>query len=462
MGSGLRDVSVTFGSRIAMLVLGLGLQSCLAWFLGPAGRGEYAVCLIYMTVLSISCTFGVDAAAQYLVASKEFSVSEAVSVLLFLEIIGAVLATVGGLAAVYLPLEFFAKASTTSFFIAVLSAPWQMWTASLLLILASTRDFSFQAGAVVVQALLRFVGTVLLVKVAGLAVNGAVAANLLAFAITTFLTLSFLRRRHHLHWVRPAWKRIRRTLGYGGRYYFAAFGTLVNVQIGVIMMAFFASADDIGLFHAASSLILFVVVISDTVGAVIHPRIAADPRGRPELAAQSVRLVGMVCGCIVLLLAAFARPIIAVLLSPQFLPAVPVIWILAPAVIYRAGTKVLVHYFNATDHPGIFSASTITGMVFNFVLLLILLPRMGLQGAAWAMSIAYFCGGTVLAAAFWRLSGLTFAASFLPQRADLTFVLDLGRRVLRLPLAGRGWAGHLAANLRSPGRENWKGPSESS
>lgn len=453
MSSGLRDVSVTFGSRIAIVLLGLALQSCLAWLLGPAGRGSYAVCMMYTTLLGIACTVGVDAASQYFVASKEFSLSDAVSVLLVLETIGAALAIVGGLAAVCLPLEFFAKAPRISYFIAVLSAPWHMWVLSLLMILTATRDYPFRAAAAITQALLRLVGTVVLVGVAGLGVNGAVAANLLAFAVVTLMILGFLRRRYQLHWVRPTWGKIRRTLGYGGRYYIAAFGTLVNVQIGVIMMAFLASPDDIGLFQAGSSFILYVVMISDSVGTVIHPRIAADPRGRPELAAQSVRLVGIVCGCIVLLLATFARPIVSVLLSPQFLPVVPVIWILAPAVIYRAGTKVLVHYFTATDHPGIFSASIITSTAVNFALLLILLPKMGLQGAAWAMSIAYFCGGTLLVAAFWRLSGLSLAASFLPQRADWTFVLNLYTRASRVALATCPWTRRAGVNPRSPDRD---------
>ena len=54
-------------------------------------------------------------------------------------------------------------------------------------------------------------------------------------------------------------------------------------------------------------------------------------------------------------------------------------WILAPGVIFRAGTKVLVHYFSATDHPGVCSGSAVISMVVNLTLLLILLPRVGLE-----------------------------------------------------------------------------------
>lgn len=430
MGSGIRDVSVKFGAHVATFALGIALQSCLAWFLGPEGRGSYAVCIMYTMLLGVICTFGVDGAAQYLVASKNLSVSEGVSALLSLQAVGMVLAVGGGLlAAVYLPLEFFEKASTTSLVVAVLSAPWQMGVVALSLILGATAEFPFQAFSHITWVAVRLLLTVLFLKVIPLGVNGALGATMLAFVLGTVMVLVFLRRRYQLHWVRPKRESIRRMLSYAGRYYFAAFGMLVHFQIGTIMVAFLASERDVGLFHAGVTLITQVIVVSDVVGSVIHPRIASDPQGRPELAAQCARLVGMVCGCLVLVFVVFAKLIVAVLLSPAFLPTVPVIWILAPAVVYRAGTKVLVHYLKATDHPGIFSASTVTSVLVNFCLLLVLLPVMGLEGAAWAMAMGYYCGGTIVVWGFRKFSGLSFRESWLPQRADLTRLTDSYRMI---------------------------------
>lgn len=430
MGSGIRDVSVTFGSLIAAVVFGLALQSCLAWFLGPAGRGSYAVCLMYMLLLSVICTFGVDGAAQYFVASKNFSVSEGVSALLTLEAAGSVLAIAVGLGTVYwLPLEFFEKASGKSFFVAVVAVPWHICMLSLLLILAAKGEFPFRALITVVQALVRLAATVLFVKILPWGVMGAVLASLITFAMGSVMVLVFLRRRYQLHWVRPTWERIRLMLGYGGRYYLAAFGTLVHFQIGVLMVALFAAEDEIGVFSAGVTMITYVIIVSDVVGGVIHPRIARDPGGRPELAAQCARLVGVVSMGIVLVLVVLAKPLVPVYLGPDFLPAVPIIWILAPGVVYRAGTKVLAYYMKATDHPGVFSASTITSVVVNLGLLLILLPIMGLNGAALAMSAGYICGGTVVVVGFRKFSGLSFAGSWLPRKADLTLFSDSFRKI---------------------------------
>lgn len=70
MTGGVRDLAITFGSRIAMILVGTATQSCLAWFLAPAGRGSYAVCLLFQTLLVITCVFGCDVAALYFVAAR--------------------------------------------------------------------------------------------------------------------------------------------------------------------------------------------------------------------------------------------------------------------------------------------------------------------------------------------------------------------------------------------------------
>ncbi len=78
MHVGIRDFSVTFGSRIVMMLLAVGTQSAIAWSLGAAGRGAYGVCLLLTNVLIIICVFGSEVAAQYFLAAKRMSVSEVV------------------------------------------------------------------------------------------------------------------------------------------------------------------------------------------------------------------------------------------------------------------------------------------------------------------------------------------------------------------------------------------------
>ena len=97
MTSGIRDLSFTFISKIICLLLIIGMQSCLAWCLGPAGRGSYAVCLMFATLLSVILVVGCDTASVFFVSSRRFDISEGITYSLIYGGIGSALAIVAGL-----------------------------------------------------------------------------------------------------------------------------------------------------------------------------------------------------------------------------------------------------------------------------------------------------------------------------------------------------------------------------
>jgi len=427
LSPGVRDVSVTLGARMATIVPGLAIQSCLAWFLEPSGRGSYAICLMFAAIIGVVFKFGFDAAAQYFMASKRFSVSEGMTVWIVLGGLGGFLAIMAGLFVIRLPLESFRKAPDTALLLAVMLAAVQIWSTSLLLLLTAVRAFTYYAIINIVQSLLRLGGTVLLIKVLGWGVGGAVAANIAAAGLVIIMVLLYFHRHFDLHWVCPTREHIRDMVGYGARYYFASLSNMMNAQVGVLVLFLFASESAIGLFAAGVALVMKVLMIADSVAGVIHPRVASDATGRPELTARCARVVTVLCGGCVLLIAVFAEPIVSVLLSDRFLPAVPIIRIVAIGVVLRSAAKIIVPYLNGTNHPGVFSIATLCSTVTNLVLLMILLPLMGLIGAAWAMTAGSFVGAAIMVSSFQRFSGLTLMQAWRPRVEDFAFFRELWR-----------------------------------
>ena len=55
------------------------MQSLLAWTLGAEGRGEYAICLIFSTLLAVVFVFGADWSVSYHISTKEFSQNSIIS-----------------------------------------------------------------------------------------------------------------------------------------------------------------------------------------------------------------------------------------------------------------------------------------------------------------------------------------------------------------------------------------------
>ena len=62
-----------------LLALGMIVQIILARWLGPAGRGAYALALLWSNTLAVICSLGFEQANVYHVASGRHSVKQAMS-----------------------------------------------------------------------------------------------------------------------------------------------------------------------------------------------------------------------------------------------------------------------------------------------------------------------------------------------------------------------------------------------
>lgn len=419
MASGIRDFTVTFVSRVLVLAVGVAIQSCLAWFLEPAGRGSYAVAIMYSSLLGVLFCFGLDYAGHYFLASRKMTPSECVSAMLLLAGLASLFAVVVSLAVIHLPIPFFDKASRTAFLLATAMIPLQILFQVLALLLTSLKEFGFTAVMAIGDAVFQLAGIGLLLTVFHMSVEGAVSILLLSLVGFAVISLLYLRRKYAIRWVRPTKGRLRELLSYGARSYIGSASNILSTYIGPLLLAMYASEAEIGLFAVASGMILKISMIPDAAGNVIQPRIAGDPGGRPELAAQSARIIGLVCAAAILLVCLFARPLISVLFSEKFVPALPLVYILAPGFIIRCVAKVLTPYLNGTNHPGIVSAATVTSLVVNAIVLVALYPLLGLPAAAISMTANYVLGSVIILVGFRRFSSVPIHQVFGFHRSDV-------------------------------------------
>ena len=428
MASGFRDFAITFGSRIMILLVGLGSQSCLARLLGPPGRGSYAVAMLFATVLSLIFIFGTDVAGRYFVSSQRFTLSEGVSNVVACGLMGCATAVGAGLILMQMPLDFLSKASPLCFYLALATIPLSLFSSSFLALLAALREFGWYALMGLGSAIASLILNLLFLWVLRWDVQGAVLVILVNGVLTFGGALAILRWKHGLTLVWPTFKGISEMYRYGIRYYAGKLSNNANFQIGTIILTFFATREEIGMFALGVGMAGQIMMVPDTLGDVVMPRVAGDARGRPELVTQVNRMVSLVSGPALLVLAVFAVPIVAVLFSPAFLPMVPIIRILAVGFFLRSACKMIEYYFLMTNHPGISSTSTAVGVAVNLVLLWLLMPAIGLLGAAVAMTVSYAVGSALLVVVFSRYSGTGLVAMWRYQRSDWTAMREVVNR----------------------------------
>ncbi len=426
--TGGQDVSVMFATLAGMAGLTLLIQGLLAYMLLPEGRGAYAVCIAFGTLLGLLLTPGAQQGAQYFVAARRMSVSQGVSSALIICFAGGGLAAALAVPVIYGGLAFFQKAEPHTFLLSLALVPLTAVSIALDHQLVALRRF----GRLAVFSLLRVAANALtllaLVRVLGLGVDGAVIAFAAGHGLMIAACLLYLRRHCGLAFEMPARSNIGRVLGYGLKYHAARLGNAIEPHFGVVILGLIASQGEIGLFAAASALMLGFMLVSNAVGNALFPRVAGAER--VEMVALCLRLVCVGTAIPMLVLLALSAPLVRLLLSEAFLPVVPLLWIIAPGMLAYAVSAILMTHFKGANRPLICSWAVFLGLCANLGALLLLYPRLGVEAAAWGMTIGMVCGWSFLSIAFHRATRTSLPAVWLPRRSDARFLWAAGRSAL--------------------------------
>ena len=313
-------------------------------------------------------------------------------------------------------IAFFQKAETHSFYLALALVPVMAFSGAMEYQLAGLRRFGVLAGFTLVHLAVNILVLLVLVRAGRLGVGGAVAAVIGAHGCTVVLCGWYLRRHHGLVLSDPIRAVSARIVGYGLRFHPAGIGGVLEMSADVLILGLFASPAEIGLFATASALVFRLKMISDAVGNALLPRIAGS--GRPELTTLCLRVVW--CGTVAAIFAVLAigTPLVRILFSEAFLPAVPLLWIIAPGVLAYACAGILGTYFKGIDRPGICSWAVSLGLAANLVAIPVLYPVVGVSAAAWGLTLGMTCRLVLLAAAFTRVTRMRWLAIWLPRLSD--------------------------------------------
>ncbi|UCD49587.1 MAG: oligosaccharide flippase family protein [Phycisphaerales bacterium] len=418
MASAFQDLKYTVIAKVMSMALLVGVQSCLAWWLGAAGRGEYAVCQVFASLLTVFCALGCDTASVYFVSSQRFSISEGVIHAAVCVAVSSVVAITFGLILRTLPVGFFSKASQDAFGLALASIPTALMSLILLQLLTAVRMFRWFAVLSILQIATHLCCVCVFVGYFSWGVKGALWAIIVRDVLIVTAALTLLRVKLGMSWAQPTLGKLYKMYHYGTRYYFGKISNRVNARLGTMILAFFATKEQIGLFDVAHQLTAQVITVPDSLSTVLLPRMCQAGKNRADTIARAVRMTAAVCGSLLLVLCVFARPIITILFSRDFLAAVPLVRILSLGVLVRCTCKLFVPYLIGSNRPGTVSVSVVAGVAVNILSLIVLLPSLGLSGAAVANSLGYAVSSLLLARGFVNHSGTRLSRVFRYQPSD--------------------------------------------
>lgn len=215
-------------------------------------------------------------------------------------------------------------------------------------------------------------------------VAGAVAAQ----AAATLASYAMLPRRPRLRVARGG---VRRLLGYGRWVSGARALAWVSLSADNAVVGRLLGASALGVYQLAFRVgEMGVVTFTRAVVQVALPALT-ELRGSAQLGRgfRALFRVVLAANCaFALAVLLFARPLLARLLGPAWLPAVPVLRILVVAMVFRAVAVIAFELFHAARRPSLTLRVNAVRLAVMLVPIVPLVHRWGMEGAALSVLVA--------------------------------------------------------------------------
>ena len=373
-------------------IMGLGLINSvvLARWLGTAGRGEIAAAMLWPTLLVYISSLGMITATIYFAAQPE---SNAETILTN----GIVLSGIQALIAV--PVGFWALPRLLASQSPIVVSASRLYLAIIPISLITQYSISIIQGRMHIAALnwLRLIIPVgYLTGVVGFWASGILTLlNIVILQI--FLNSVCLIAALGLLYgsgIHPRFgvngRLLRQMLKYGRRVQVGDITGLANLSLDQVLMAAFLAPTSLGLYVIAVSSAAVAQVLSQAVRIVLIPRIAHAPSSEKTVILQQVFRRYWLFSLLVAISVGFVLPVVIPLVYGQnFRGAIWPAEVLLVGAFAIGAKEVLAGGAQALGDPWLGSKAHLWSLAVTVILLSVLLPVMGILGAAVATSVAH-------------------------------------------------------------------------
>ena len=217
-------------------------------------------------------------------------------------------------------------------------------------------------------------------------------------------------------------KMLKELLQFGFFPMLALVMTTLNYRIDVIMLHGYSEITDamIGVYSLGLSLSDKIIIITDTLKGVLVSKLSKGAEDN-EVAKVS-RLCFWSSLFLTLCIFVFGRWVIQLLYGSEFRGAYSVVLITAVGVLSLNYFKLIAAYNVVNKHQVRNVAMLSIAILVDVVLNLMMIPRWGIQGAAFATSIGNLVCGIVFIIYFSKETSVRIAEMFLLQKSDLNLL----------------------------------------
>lgn len=404
----LRHLVLSLGTNLAMLVLRLARNILLARILGPSERGLFALLNTLPDLIAALGCGGLNTALGYQAAKQRSMGLLLTQALLF----GCLLATLLTLLCIVLAQALGDRLEATEqlgllVWLLLLAVPLSVLkTALLTLHNASGATGTYNALRLLesLMPLLLFGGLLWWWRDAAL--EAAVLSWLGGLGLFVALGLYWLGRAHPigLRWDRCGQREL---LAYSAKSHPDVLFRQAMQRGDFLLIGALLGSAPLGLYAMATAAAELLFIVPEAVTTPLMKRLLRQETEMSRLTPLALRLTctSMLLAC--LGMALVGEWLIVTLFGSAYQPAYPALLGLLPGLLGVSHVSILRLDLLGKNRPGAVSWIMGIGAALNLALNLLLIPALGILGAALASSVAYLAVAVMMLALYCRLSGVS-------------------------------------------------------
>jgi O-antigen/teichoic acid export membrane protein len=381
---------LSLGASVAIQGLNVVSGVILARGLGPAGRGELAAVLLWPGVLAGVGGLSAAEGAAYVTARGDSPVRATTASALTIGLAQALVLVAIGCVMIPLALGHYGTGAVVAgrLYLALLP-PYLVAQAAMAILQGRQRWLTLNLLRIAATTP-TVAGLIVLMAAHRLTVLNVTWLYVLVGWLALGLTLSVILARGWLG-ARPDIRLMRSILTFGLKAHVGSLAGQANLNLDRMAIATFLAPRDLGVYSVGVTLSAPLTMIGSSIGVIALPAVAASDSAleRRQHFAWLMRSTLALSAATALTLVLLAPVLTRLFFGAEFLPAVVIAQVAIAAALVRGMGYVLAYGLCAFNRPLAQSVAEVIGVLTTAAGLVILLPTLGLVGAAVTSLLAY-------------------------------------------------------------------------
>jgi O-antigen/teichoic acid export membrane protein len=455
------NLAAVLGGQVGGILVALLAEICFARLLGPAPRGLISLCTMAIWFAALLGGLGAEIPIVIWAAGRNKKTSEWLAAVALWGLAGCVLA---GFLWRFLYSHWHSSllqgVTPELANVVLFSIPVGIFFNYLMAFFAGAERFRERAAVGFLEGLAGLAGFLAFAPFLGRTAFSAMWGNWLGLAVGLVAGAFLLRSTlHPANWAFPTVHKELRTGFLVGLYgQLGNLSSFFTYRLDVFIVNYFLNTSQVGLYALGVAVSESLWQIPQAAATALFPRTARTlQQPAPELTSmlqtaedaathaavartayadateftclilRQVLLISCVSGALLALASPLAIPLV---FGARFSPSVGVIWWILPGTVALSLAKVAASDLAGRHKTAYSSAAGIAALIVTVVLDFILIPRMGIRGAALASSVAYLINSVILLLALRHELQVPWRSLLVPSRAEFLRYQQLWLRIV--------------------------------